>query len=282
MIQTTSTSLLIANVLLLSKLFVLIAPANGLLLRHDASVIAQSRPRRTTRRPHSGYDTTKVVTSAALNQEDSANAAGGSDDLFEMEGWKNIADDLDRFPLFAVASAEGSPVAYQVTLNKDQSFKVPCFYCDVAEALIELESAKGTTDLQGLKLIPFPLGTAFQLWCKDQAVIVPSRASILQAGAPPGTSPIGQKVPMWACLEISEEQEDGKPPKLPIFMALDDANDAVLEAVGADGGKLDDFEVVCLSLSGAIEQLVTIPEESPSFHFIPPSTSMQYIEEFHS
>lgn len=276
MLQTTSTSFLIGSVLLLSQL---IGPARGLRANNDA-YFARRRQQIPTRR--SALDTTKVVASAALNQEDSSNVAGGGDDLFEMEGWRNIADDLDQFPLFAVATAEGSLVSYQVTLNRDQSFNVPCFYCDVAEALIELESAKGNTALEGLKLVPFPLGAAFRMWCKDQAVIVPSRASILQAGAPPGTNPIGQKVPMWACLEISEEQEDGKPPKLPIFMALEDANAAVMEALGADGGKLDDFEVVCLSLSGAIEQLATVPEESPSFHFIPPSTSMQYIEEYHS
>lgn len=86
---------------------------------------------------------------------------------------------------------------------------------------------------------------------------------------------------MWTCLEISEQCEETGKPLLPIFMALDDANIAVTEAVRAlaDGGKLDDFDVVCLSLSGAIEQLATVPEESPSFHFIPPSTPMEYIEE---
>jgi hypothetical protein len=84
---------------------------------------------------------------------------------------------------------------------------------------------------------------------------------------------------MWTCLEISEQCEETGKPLLPILMALDDANTAITEAVRADGGKLDDFDVVCLSLSGAIEQLATVPEESPSFHFIPPSTPMEYIEE---
>ena len=83
---------------------------------------------------------------------------------------------------------------------------------------------------------------------------------------------------MWACLEISEEMDNGKP-RLPIFMDLEDANAAVKEAVGTHGGKQDELEVVCLSLSGAIEQLATVPEESPSFHFIPPSSSIKYVEE---
>lgn len=201
--------------------------------------------------------------------------------LFEMEGWKNIADDLHQFPLFAVAASEGIPIAYHVTLNEETTYNIPFFFCNVDEALQELDHAKQINQNSDMQLIPFPLGTAFRLWCTDQAVIVPSLASIRQAGAPPGTNPIGQTVPMWACLEISEEMEDGKP-RLPIFMDLEDANAAVMEAVGADGGKLDDFEVVCLSLSGAIEQLATVPEKSPSFHFIPPSSSMKYIEEYQS
>ena len=203
--------------------------------------------------------------------------------MFESEGWKNIADDLSRFPLFSIATAQGNPVAYQITVGKEKTFDIPFFYCDVTEALAELEKAKANsakaTEGENLKLIPFPLEQAFQLWCDDKAVIIPSKASILQAGAPAGTNQIGQRVPMWACLEISEEQEGGLPPKLPIFMALDDANAAVMEAVGGDRKKVDDFEVVCLSLDGAIEQLVNVPEESPSFHFIPPSKSMKYIEE---
>ena len=203
--------------------------------------------------------------------------------MFESEGWKNIAEDLEMFPLFSIATSEGNPVAYQITVGKEKTFDIPFFYCDVTEALAELEKAQTNSDKEtkggNLKLIPFPLEQAFKLWCDDKAVIIPSKASILQAGAPAGTNPIGQKVPFWACLEISEEQEGDLPPKLPIFMALDDANAAVMEAVGGDREKAGNFEVVCLSLDGAIEQLVKSPEESPSFHFIPPSKSMKYIEE---
>jgi hypothetical protein len=208
----------------------------------------------------------------------------GSDEkmrMFESEGWKSIADDLNRFPLFSLATPQGNPVAYQITVGDEKTFEIPFFYCDVTEALAELEKALANSvkpEEERLKLIPFPLEQAFKLWCNDKAIIIPSKASMLQAGAPAGTNPIGQRVPMWACLEISEEQEGGLPPKLPIFMALDDANAAVMEAVEGDREKADEFEVVCLSLDGAIEQLVSA-EESPSFHFIPPSKSLKYIEE---
>lgn len=207
--------------------------------------------------------------------------------LFDLDGWKRIENDLDRFPIWTVATSEGDPLAYTVTVPT-QTYTVPFFWCDVTEALDELETSRQNTNMDDLDIIPVPLGRAFKMWCDDACVIVPSRASVLQAGHggtgggggnSGGSSPIGQTVPMWTCLEISEEDEETGRPLLPIFMALDDANAAVTEAVRADGGKLDDFDVVCLSLSGAIEQLVTVPEETPSFHFIPPSTSIQYIEE---
>jgi len=249
---------------------------------------------------HQRATVSKGMSSRLYAESSTSNGNKNDDDnkmgMFESEGWKNIAGDLQTFPLFSVATAaEGNPIAYQITV-KEKTFNIPFFFCDVTEGLVELEkaqanSAKVTQQVQGkggerqekeLKLIPFSLGQAFPLWCDDKAVIIPSKASILQAGAPAGTNPIGQKVPMWACLDISEEQEGGLPPKLPIFMCLDDANAAVKEATTATEGEKtneDKFEVVCLSLDAAIEQLVTEPEESPSFHFIPPSKSLKYIEE---
>ena len=154
-------------------------------------------------------------------------------------------------------------------------------------ALTELEGAQNNTALgDGVDIIPFPLGQAFQMWASDEAVLVPSKQAVLQAGAPPGTNPIGQQVPLFACMEIAEEGEDGTA-RLPVFLALDDANQAVKEAVSADDGNVstDEFEVVCLSLSGIVGQLATAeqqPNNTPTvgYHFIPPSTSMKYIQEY--
>ena len=83
---------------------------------------------------------------------------------------------------------------------------------------------------------------------------------------------------MFCCMEIAEEGPDGKP-KLPLFMALEDANAALSEAVSADGGKADEFEVVCLSLNRAVEQLAFSPESS-AFRFLPPSKSIKYIRDY--
>jgi hypothetical protein len=230
-----------------------------------------------------GSATTTSRQSRIYNADDSSSQTNDNDNdtdkilMFESEGWKNIADNLSSFPLFTIATAENNFVAYSISMGDDKTFNIPFFYCDVTEALVELEKVQVTN--KDYKLIPFPLNEAFKMWCDDKAVIVPSKASILEAGAPAGTNQIGQRVPMWACMEISEEQEGGLPPKLPIFMGLEDANAAVLEAVAGDRTKVDDLEVVCLSLDGAIEQLVTVPEETPSFHFVPPSKSIKYIEE---
>jgi hypothetical protein len=215
---------------------------------------------------------------AADGRSNNDDASKPAQDLFDMQGWEAIQKDLDRVPIFAVATPEGNPLAYQVEIN-DQEYVVPFFYCDVSDALTELEGAISNTEMEGLDIVPFPLGKAFALWCNDEAVIVPSKEALQQAGAPPGTNPVGQQVPMFACLEIMEENEEDGTGRLPLFMSLDDANQAVQQAVGADGGNADDFDVVCLSLSGAIEQLVTIPE-STGFHFIPPSSSMKYIADY--
>ena len=223
----------------------------------------------------------RAGSAASLSSTSSLGAAAGASgkkDLFEMEGWPPIKDDLNRIPIFCVATKEGNPLAYKVNIDEAE-YTIPFFYCDVNDALKELDGAKNNTSLEGLDILPFPLGKAFEMWCKDEAVIVPSLNAVMQAGAPPGTNPVGQQVPMFACMEIMEEDEETGSAKLPLFMALEDANDAVKAAVDADGGAVGDFDVVCLSLSGAVEQIATIPE-TPGFHFVPPMSSMQYISEY--
>jgi hypothetical protein len=104
-----------------------------------------------------------------------------SPQLFDLDGWKRIEQDLDRFPLWTVATAQGEPLAYTVTVLT-QTYTVPFFWCDLSEALSELETSREKTALDGLGIIPLTLGAAFKMWCDDSCVIVPSRASVLQAG----------------------------------------------------------------------------------------------------
>jgi hypothetical protein len=206
-------------------------------------------------------------------------AATTADDLFASEAWEPIQKDLDRVPVFTVATEEGNPLAYKIETQEGKSLSVPCFYCDIAAALVELEGARDNTDMKGLDILPFPLGQAFQMWSKDEAAIVPSKQAILQAGAPPGTNPIGQQVPVFVCMDMTEESEDGSGDNLPVFMSVEDANDAVKSAVAEVGGNTDDFEVSIFSLKGIVDLLATEPE-TPPFRFMPSSTSMKYIRDY--
>jgi len=222
-------------------------------------------------------------------------------ELFKSEGWAPIKKDLDSVPIFCVANKEGKPIVYSVTVKKREegtngddaqpsTFQIPFFYTDVEDAKAELKKAKDESDDKTmpdeLDLIPFPLGVAFEMWTKDQAAIIPSGKAVQQAGAPPGTSPIGQSVPLFACMEIMQEMEvpseDGETknvPVLPLFMVLEECNAAVDEAVKMDGGKADEFEVISLSLTRAVEQLATVPG-TPGFQLIPPQASIQYINTY--
>eukprot|EP00545_Synedropsis_sp_CCMP1620_P007688 CAMPEP_0119014606 /NCGR_PEP_ID=MMETSP1176-20130426/10041_1 /TAXON_ID=265551 /ORGANISM="Synedropsis recta cf, Strain CCMP1620" /LENGTH=219 /DNA_ID=CAMNT_0006967809 /DNA_START=109 /DNA_END=768 /DNA_ORIENTATION=+ len=201
-----------------------------------------------------------------------------SNDLFASDGWGPIEKDLDRVPIFCCANGQGKPLAYTVEI-KDATYTVPFFYCDIEDAKEELEKAKEGTGLgDDVGIIPFPLGKAFQMWAQDKAVIVPNKEAILQAGAPPGSNPIGQQVPLFACMDIMQANEDGGG-VLPLFMVLEEANDALASALKMDGGDIDEFEIISLSLQKAVQLLATVPE-TPAFQFMAPEKSLKYINEY--
>ena len=120
----------------------------------------------------------------------------------------------------------------------------------------------------------FPNGTSSL--CKS--VIVPNKKSIIQAGAPPTANPMGQQVPLFACMEIAQENDSGRL-VLPLFLELDDANEAVSQAVSFDGGKAEDFEVVGLNLPQAVNLLANANEEQ-AFQFVPPASSLRHIRDY--
>ena len=200
-------------------------------------------------------------------------------ELFESPGWVDIEKELDQVPIFAVANAEGQPIKYRIE-KKDNSFEVPLFYTHVEDALQELEKAKEKSPtLKGMDVNPYPLGGIFRMWAEDTAIIVPNKKAIIQAGAPPTAIPMGQQVPLFACMEIAQEDKNGKP-VLPLFLELEDAQDAVSQAVSLDGGKAEDFEVVCLNLPEAVNLLVNAKEDTTAFQFIPPESSLKHIREY--
>ena len=199
-------------------------------------------------------------------------------ELFDSPGWAKIKEELDQVPVFSIANGDGLPIKY--TINKDDtSFEIPLFYTHVSDALIELEKAMENKPLQtGMDISPYPLGDIFELWANDAAVIVPNKKSIVQAGVPPTAIAMGQQVPLFACMEIAQENESGKL-VLPLFFELEDANDAVSQAVSSDGGKVEDFEVVGLNLPEAVSLLANAGEEQ-SFQFVPPASSLKHIRDY--
>lgn len=226
----------------------------------------------------------QLVSPPRLTTTSSSVRAAPNNDLFQSPGWESIRKELDQVPVFACANAEGQPLKYRVDMKSknddasgETSFEVPLFYTHVEDALKELEEAKKNTPMTGMDINPYPLGGIFELWATDRAVIVPNKQAIMQAGAPPNANPMGQNVPLFACMEIAQEAENGKP-VLPLFLELEDANEAVSQAVKMDGGKAEDFEVVGLSLPEAVN-LLTNSEET-AFHFVPPSSSLKHIRDY--
>jgi hypothetical protein len=205
--------------------------------------------------------------------------------FFESPAWLPIRQELDQVPLFTCANGQGQPLAYQLEIAKEggetKTMTVPFFYTDVEDALRELETAKQEhVHLEeGLDIIPIGLGGAFHMWSLDQAVIVPNKNAILQAGAPPNANPIGQEIPLFVCMDVSQTNEQGRP-VLPLFMTLEEANAAVMEAAEAEGGDPGELEVTSLGLSRAVELLAkTIGDDTaPTFHFIPPASSIRHIQ----
>mmetsp|Transcript_19619 Transcript_19619/g.46052 ORF Transcript_19619/g.46052 Transcript_19619/m.46052 type:complete len:252 (-) Transcript_19619:46-801(-) len=197
-------------------------------------------------------------------------------DLFDAEGWQSIKSELDECPVFAVADDEGNPIKYTIERG-GVSKSVPLFYTHVEDAQLELQKAKEKNLIPGIDLNPYPLGEIFQMWAKDDAVLVPNKASIVNAGAPPNAVAIGQQVPLFGCMEIANESEDGKP-VLPLFLELEDARLAVNEAVGADGGNSENFEIIAMNLNEAVGLLSNSKESA--FMFIPPTSSLKHIRDY--
>ena len=203
--------------------------------------------------------------------------------LFNSPGWELICEELDQVPVFACANAAGNPMKYGVELGKKdsdekQTYEVPLFYTHVEDALAERDNARKTTPDLDVDICPYQLGMVFQLWASNEAVIVPNKKAIQQAGAPPTANALGQKVPLFACMEIAQVNEDGKP-FLPLFFELEDAQKALSEAVSNDGGKVEEFEIVGLDLNEAVSLFANAKENATAFEFIPPSSSISHIRD---
>jgi hypothetical protein len=206
-------------------------------------------------------------------------------ELFDGPGWDAIREELDRVPVFACANEDGKPMKYSVELgtkgsDEKKTYEVPLFYTHVDDAIAERDNARKATPQLNIDVCPYQLGTIFQLWASNEAVIVPNKKAIVSAGAPPTANPMGQNVPLFACMEMAQENEAGKP-VLPLFFELEDAQEALAQAVATDGGDVSEFEIVGLNLPEAVQLLSNAnkKEDAAAFQFIPPSSSIKHIRD---
>lgn len=201
--------------------------------------------------------------------------------MFASDGWKSIRKELDSMPIFCCANEKGQPLQY----NVNDEVKMPFFYCDIEAVQEELSKAQAEMSAEiakGLGIIPFPLGNAFELMAQNKAIIIPAVAALEAAGAPEGVNPLGQQVPLFACMDIMQEAQNGKP-VLPIFMVHSEATSAMEEAIQAESGtsetEVDAFEIVSLSLPRLVDMLAS-DADAPAFHFLPPRDSIDYIQKY--
>ena len=213
---------------------------------------------------------------AASNDASSGDAAN---ELFASAGWPAIKKDLDECPVFTVANKKGQPLQYSVG-----GTAMPFFFVDLDAAREELLKAQADSTISdmdgmdGIDIIPFPLGDAFMMMETGKGVIVPSKQAIEDAGAPKDASPVGQQVPLFACMTITQEGRDGKP-LLPLFFVKQEVQEAIDEALAFDGdGGQEEFAITCISLQKAVELLST--NQQTAFNFLPPSKSLQHIKEY--
>ena len=192
--------------------------------------------------------------------------------LSKPQVWDPIKKELDHVPVFSCANDQGQPLQYSLG-DKPVAF----FFCDIDAATAELEKAKSETKLDGLRILPFPLGEAFEMGGKQMAAIVPSANSLEAAGAPAGLNPIGQQVPLFGCMEIVSNQPDGTT-MTPLFFTFEEAENAMKMALGEAGvnaGGDKKFEVTVMPLVKAVQVMAS--DEQKSFIFEAPTSSLDYL-----
>ncbi len=200
-------------------------------------------------------------------------------ELFANANWPGLKRSLNALPCFTCANAEGQPLQYEV-----DGVPNAIFYVDFGAAKRELELANDMHQDITLGVIPFGVGDAYQLSKEGKALLVPSADEIVNAGAPEGSSPTGQEVPLFGCMEMSRPGPDGAP-ILPLFMCRGEAVAALDGAIETDDEGGAGLEVMCLSLTRALELLVKLEADNGAdrpagFEFVPPAASMDHIASF--
>ena len=183
-------------------------------------------------------------------------APSSVEELISMpDVWGPIKAELDHVPVFSTANSQGQPLSYTVG-----SSSVGLFFCDIDAAKAELEKAKTETKMEGLQILPFPLGEIFEMGGKKMAAIIPGAAALEAAGAPKDINPVGQQVPLFGCMEIQADFDGTS--KTPLFFTYQEAEDAMNMALqGAEEGE-QKFEVTVMPLVRAVQTMATNKDKS--------------------
>ena len=93
---------------------------------------------------------------------------------------------------------------------------------------------------------------------------------LIAAGAPPDVNPMGQALPLFACMQISQDNADGVP-CVPLFMSAAECKQrATMLSAGSSP------EIVCYPLIAVVEELIEA-DGKPKFVFVAPGGSEQYV-----
>lgn len=200
-------------------------------------------------------------------------AASASDLLSASAAWPKLQADLDNVPVFAVANKEGKPLQYNVG-GKPQAV----MYADVEAAKKELATAQGEYPDLECDLIPVGLGSAYKLACDGKAMVVPALSELVAAGAPADAQPMGQELPLFVCMKMSQGDD------LPLFLSFADLNAAIAEASAGDApdDAHEPMEVSPLSLASVVERVVgsAEPDAGAAFSFVAPEASIRHVESY--
>lgn len=187
----------------------------------------------------------------------------------EGSTWPVLQKLLDEMPVFTVANAEGQPLQYQIGERQ-----VAVFYTDVAAGKREYESARDRYPDLGCDVITVGLGQAFRLSSEGKAMVVPGIAELQAAGAPAEAEPMGQEVPLFACMGM--KREGGK---VPLFMCHADGAAAAADASASLSKELEMDSV--FSLQSIVEELSDLDDPlEGEFVWVAPSASLQHVASY--
>lgn len=208
-----------------------------------------------------------IAENKVIQEKEASKAAAAAAKVAEAVA--SITAALDKLPTFTIANRERKPLQFNIG-GKETSV----FYADVAAAKLQLAATK--KEAPDCDLIAVGLGSAYRLACDGRATIVPGLAELQAAGAPADAQPLGQELPLFACMQLSRYM-DGGGLVVPIFMCYADCEKEVAAATNPDANE-DPLSITPLSLSSVVEQLND--PSGPAFTFVAPTASVQFTQTY--